>query len=71
MYDGPGRSALKIRQYCPGNVDYPSILSSGSEAFIRYSSIVSGVDTRFEIKITSVACKLSNILKLKQNISIN
>ncbi|CAI6368736.1 unnamed protein product [Macrosiphum euphorbiae] len=54
IYDGPGRSALKIRQFCPGNVDYPSILSSGSEAFIRYSSIASDVDTRFEIKITSV-----------------
>ncbi|XP_029345463.1 cubilin isoform X3 [Acyrthosiphon pisum] len=54
IYDGPGRSALKIRQFCPGNVEYPSILSSGNEAFIRYSSIESDVDTRFEIKITSV-----------------
>lgn len=58
---------MKIRQYCPGNVDYAPLLTSGNKAFIRYSSIASDVDTHFEIKITSVSCKLANIIKMKQN----
>lgn len=58
---------MKIRQYCPGNVDYAPLLSSGNKAFIRYSSIASDVHTNFEIKITSVTCKLANIVKINRN----
>uniref|UniRef100_A0A2H8TEF1 Cubilin n=1 Tax=Melanaphis sacchari TaxID=742174 RepID=A0A2H8TEF1_9HEMI len=54
FFDGAGRMALKIRQYCAGKVDYAPLLSSGSEAFIKYSYIDSDVDVNFEIKITSV-----------------
>ncbi|XP_029345465.1 cubilin isoform X2 [Acyrthosiphon pisum] len=69
IYDGPGSSALKIRQYCPGNVDYASLVSSGNKAFIRYSSIASDVDTHFEIKITSVTsiCGPSTLIATNQS----
>ncbi|KAL5234243.1 hypothetical protein ACI65C_001653 [Semiaphis heraclei] len=54
FFDGPGRTALKIRQYCSGNADYAPLLSSGSEAFIKYSNIDSDVDVNFEIKLKPV-----------------
>ncbi|XP_022177373.1 cubilin-like [Myzus persicae] len=54
FFDGPGRKALKIRQYCSGNAEYAPLLSSGSEAFIQYVYIDTDVDVNFEIKITPV-----------------
>ncbi|KAL4149890.1 hypothetical protein QTP88_003741 [Uroleucon formosanum] len=64
FFDGPGRKALKIRQYCSGNVDYAPLLSTGSEAFIRYSYIDTDIDVNFEIKITPVIseCVLTSLM---------
>jgi hypothetical protein len=65
VFDGAGRMALKIRQYCSGKDDYAPLVSSGSEAFIKYTYVDTDVDVNFEIKITSVICNLFDIKIIK------
>lgn len=66
FFDGPGRLASQIRQYCSGNMDYPPVRSSGNEAYILYSFFNVDVNVTFEIKITSVICNEIIIWKIKR-----
>lgn len=59
FFDGPGRMATVTRRYCTG-VDYPPLISSGSEAFLRYMAFDADIDVDFEIKISSTTCNLAN-----------
>ncbi|VVC39263.1 EGF-like, conserved site,EGF-like calcium-binding domain,CUB domain,EGF domain,EGF-like calcium- [Cinara cedri] len=53
FFDGPGRTAQIIRQLCPENNNNPPLVSSTSEAFLRYQIFDIDLDVHFEINITS------------------
>lgn len=56
--------AQQIHKFYPGNNSYPSFVSSGSGAYIRYQVFDANIDVNFEINITTTICNSIIIYKI-------